>query len=103
MRQPRIALGMVAIGLTPVLLGLLTWDTSSSKTLVQNWVRLTGLPGTGVELLVIFLALRRGFEPFKTIRSAPAWAQAALVVLILIAFANAALVAPDGLTSAVHS
>jgi hypothetical protein len=61
---------MIAIGLTPVLLGLLTRDTSSSRTLVQDWVRLTGVPVMGVELLVIILALRRGFEPFRTVRTA---------------------------------
>ena len=101
--QPGRAIGIVAIALAPVLLGLVTWDTSGSRALVQDWIRLTGVPVVAVELLVIILALRRGFEPFRTIRTVPAWAQAALVVLILIAFANAAFVAPDGLTSAVRS
>lgn len=56
-----------------------------------------------MELLIFILAVQRGFEPLKTIRSAPAWVLVALLVLTLIAFANAAFVAPDGLTSAVHS
>jgi O-antigen ligase len=91
------------IGLTPVLLGLLSWDTGSTKTPFQNWLRLTGVPVVAVELLLIMLAVRRGFEPWKTIRSVPVGAQAALVILILIAFANAALVASDGVASALRS
>lgn len=96
-------LGMVVIGLTPVILAVLSWDTGSTKTPLQNWLRLTGAPVVGVELLIFILAVQRGFEPLKTIRSAPAWVLVALLVLTLIAFANAAFVAPDGLTSAVHS
>jgi hypothetical protein len=57
----------------------------------------------GVELLVIMVALRCGFEPFRALLKAPVWTRVALVVLILIAFGNAALVAVDPLTSALRS
>jgi O-antigen ligase len=94
---------LVPIALAPVLLGLLAWDTASLRTPVQDWIRLTGVPVAGVELLVILVALRCGFEPFRVLRKAPLWARVALVVLILIAFANALVVAVDPLTSALRS
>ena len=68
----------LAIGLAPVLLGLLTWDTETRFVRYQNWIRFTGAPVAGVELLVLLLALRQGFEPFRTMRKMPAWAQAAI-------------------------
>ena len=91
------------VGLTPVLLGLLTWDLAGSSRPPHNLIRLTGFPVAFVELIVIVLALRRGFEPWKTVRGWPSWMQAALLVIILIAFADAAFVAPGGLSSALRS
>jgi O-antigen ligase len=93
----------MAIALAPVLLGLASWDTESRRTLFQDLIRLTGAPVAGVELFVIIVAMRRGFEPMNAIRSFPLTARAALVVLILIAFADALLVAPDGAMSALRS
>ena len=50
-----------------------------------------------------YFRVTRGFEPWKGIRGLPGWAQAALLVLVVIAFANAAVVAPNGETSALRS
>jgi O-antigen ligase len=64
---------------------------------VQAWFRLYGTAAVAIELAVFVYSVLAGTEPLKALKSLPAWAKLALLVLIGVAFYTAICVAPDGL------
>jgi len=62
-------------------------------------MRFYGGPVLAIELFAVIYAFVSGFEPLRAIRTAPIWAQAALLVLIAVGFYTALVVAPERLLS----
>lgn len=91
----RAALPWILIALVPPLFALLTWDTGAHFSRVQQFARHWGGPVTVIEIIVVAVALARGFSPLAMIRTWPLWARLALLSLVAIAFGTAVLVAAD--------
>lgn len=91
------ALPWVLVASVPVLFALATWDTSGVHPGMRDWIRQTGAPAVVVEIVIIVLAVTRGFDPLATLNRQPLWLRACLLALLGIAFGTAVTVAVDPL------
>ena len=85
------------VAATPVLLALVSWDTTGIYQPVQAWFRLFGFAAIAVELVVIVASVLAATQPLRPLALLPRWAKLALAVLVGVGFYTAVFVAPDAL------
>jgi O-antigen ligase len=85
--------GWLLVAGCPVIFALATWPGAAFPG--QDTIRHYSLPILAVELAVVVLAFRQGFQPGRALATAPGWVGGALALLGVIAIGTALLVAPD--------
>lgn len=81
------------IGLTPALMTVLAWDYGARMGPFEALMRGYSLPAVFVELIVVAIALWRGFQPFQLLAAMPIALRACLGLLVAIAYGTALIVA----------
>jgi O-antigen ligase len=78
-----VPLGIMFLGLAPVIMVLLPWDFGTDSTEYRAFMRVNSLPGTMVEFMFVFLAFARGFAPAAAILSLPWPSKIGLLILAI--------------------
>jgi O-antigen ligase len=78
-------LGIILIGLTPVIMVLLPWDFGNQISLYRGFMRVNSLSVTVVEILFLLLAMRLGFSPAAALAALPRLTKAGAFLILLVA------------------
>lgn len=85
----------VLIAAIPPIFALLTWNHDNLRPGWQAWFKESGSPVAAIEAVVVIALLALGARPWSRVRAWPMWVQYLLALVVIIALANAILIAPD--------